>query len=119
VPQTRFIPAIVSNVISPEAQRHVLTLLRRTAHDKQRLAAALQVALPRYQKRVARVAFGPAQSAPAWAADSMRSAIVGEIRRLIQASAGYAEFGVARHGDGCTPQLQLGERALLPQPLSP
>jgi hypothetical protein len=56
VPQTRFIPAIVSNVISPEAQGHVLTLLRRTAHDKERLAAALQVALPRYQKMVGRVA---------------------------------------------------------------
>jgi len=90
VPQTRFIPAIVSNVISPEAQRHVLTLLRRTPHDRQRLAAALQVALPRYQKLVARVAFGPSTQACACAADSLRSAIVGEIRHLIEASAGPA-----------------------------
>ena len=90
VPQTRFIPAIVSNVISPEAQRHVLTHLRRTSHDRQRLAAALQVAMPRYQKMVARVAFGPAQEARACAGDSLRSAIVGEIRHLIEASAGPA-----------------------------
>lgn len=90
VPQTRFIPAIVSNVISPGAQRHVLTFLRRTPHDRQRLAAALQVAMPRYQKMVARVAFGPSQEACACAADSLRSAIVGEIRRLIEASTGPA-----------------------------
>jgi hypothetical protein len=83
VPQTRFVPAIVSNVISPAAQRHVLTFLRRTAHDKKRLAAALQVALPRYQKLVARVAFGPSHQACASDADSLRSAIVGEIRHLI------------------------------------
>jgi hypothetical protein len=49
----------------------------------------------------------------------MRSAIVGEIRRLIQASAGYAEVGVARHGDARGAHLQRGERALLPHPLSP
>lgn len=90
VPHTRFIPAIVSNVISPEAQRHVLTLLRRTSHDRQRLAAALQVARPRYQKLVARVAFGPSKEAGACAADTLRSAIIDEIRRLIEASAGPA-----------------------------
>lgn len=90
VPWTHFIPAIVSNVISPEAQRHVLTRLRRTSHDRQRLAAALQVAMPRYQQMVARVAFGPSIEARACAADSLRSAIVGQIRHLIEASAGPA-----------------------------
>jgi len=98
VPQTRFIPAIVSNVISPEAQRHVLTLLRRTPQDRQRLAAALQVAMPRYQQLVARVAFGPSTQACACAADSLRSAIVGEIQHLIE---------------------QHGERPRVPGPLSP
>ena len=88
VPETRFIPAIVSNVISPDAQRNVLTHLRRTPHDKQRLAAALQVAMPRYQKLVARVAFGPSKQGGACAANSLRSAILGEIRHLISASAG-------------------------------
>jgi hypothetical protein len=86
VPQTRFIPAIVSNVISREAQGHVLTLLRRSAHDKQRLAAALQVALPRYQQLVVQLAFGPAQQAGAGAAGSLFSVIVGEVCRLIEAS---------------------------------
>ena len=119
VPQTRFIPAIVSNVISPEAQGHVLTLLRRTAHDKQRLAAALQVALPRYQKMVARVAFGPSQAARTCAADSLRSAIVGEIRNLIEASAGPAESDAAQDGRGRSAQLRLGDSPLLPRPHSP
>ena len=90
VPRTRFVPAIVSNVISPEAQRDVLTRLRRTAHDKQRLAAALQVARPRYQKLIAQVAFGPGQEARAHAEGSLPSAILDEIRRLIEASAASA-----------------------------
>jgi hypothetical protein len=118
VPQVQFIPAIVSNVISPEAQRHVLTLLRRTAHDKQRLAAALQIALPRYQQRVARVAFGPSQRARSWAADALRLDIASAIGCLIEASAGSAEAVVAQQGDGHIPQLQRGERALVPQSLS-
>lgn len=119
VPLTRFIPAIVSNVISPEAQGHVLTLLRRTAHDKERLAAALQVALPRYQKMVARIAFGPAQEACACTADSLRSAIVGEIRRLIEASAVPAEAGATQVGAGRRAQLQHSERPQAPCPSNP
>jgi hypothetical protein len=119
VPQTRFIPAVVSQVISPEAQRNALTLLRRTAHGKQRLAAALQVALPRYQRMVARVAFGPSQVASACAADSLRSAIIGEIRHLIQASAAPADAGAAQGGAGQGAQRQHDECALLPWPLRP
>ena len=119
VPQTRFIPAIVSNVISPEAQKNVLTLLRRTAHDRQRFAAALQVALPRYQKMVARVAFGPSKVACDCAADSLRSAIVGEICRLIEASAGLYKASAVQEGAGRSAQLQHGERPLVPRPLSP
>lgn len=57
-PQTKFVPALVSHVISPKAQRHPLTLLRRTALHKEKLAAALQVASPRYRNLVARVTFG-------------------------------------------------------------
>jgi hypothetical protein len=113
VPQTRFIPAIVSNVISPEAQEHLLTLLRRTTHDKQRLAAALQVALPRYQKMVARVAFGPSKLARDCAADSLRSAIVGELRHLIEASA-----VPAKECTGRSAQRRLGDSPLVPRPLS-
>ena len=120
VPQTRFVPAIVSNVVSPEAQGHFLTLLlRRTAHDRRRLAAALQVALPRYQNMVARVAFGPGKEASACAADSLRSAIVGEIGRLIEASADPAEAGSAREGAARGARLRHGERPRVPRPLSP
>ncbi|MGL6112195.1 MAG: 1-acyl-sn-glycerol-3-phosphate acyltransferase [Rubrivivax sp.] len=119
VPQTRFIPAVVSHVVSPQAQRHVLTLLRRTAHDKQRLAAALQVALPRYQKMVARVAFGPGQQASACATDSLQAAIVSEIRHLIEVSAGPAEAGAAREGAGHSAPLQHDALGLLHRPLNP
>jgi len=114
VPQTRFIPAIVSNVISPDAQRHVLTLVRRTAHDRQRLAAALQVALPRFQNMHARVAFGPAQEATACDANSLQSAVVREIRHLIEASAGPAQEGAVRSG-----QLKPSMRPRVPRPQSP
>ena len=119
VPQTRFVPAIVSNVISPQAQRHALTLLRRTTHDRQRLAAALQVAMPRYQKLVARVAFGPAQVACAWAANSLRSAIIDEIRHLIETSADAAEICHAQECAGRSAPLHHGERPRAPRPLSP
>jgi putative hemolysin len=119
VPQTRFIPAIVSNVISPEAQRNALTLLRRTSHDKQRLAAALQVAMPRYQKLVARVAFGPSKQASARSADSLRTAIVGEVRHLIEASAGPVEAGAAQECAGRSAPLEHGECPRVPRPLSP
>jgi hypothetical protein len=118
-PQTRFIPAVVSNVISAEAQRHVLTLLRRTAHDRQRFAAALQVALPRYQTMVARVAFGPSKEACYDAARSLRSAIIGEICRLIEASAGPSEGCAAQEGAGRSSQRQHGERPFVPRPLCP
>ena len=57
VPGTRFVPTAVSHVISPAAQRNPLTFLRRTRHGKARLAAALQVALPRYRELVPRVHF--------------------------------------------------------------
>jgi hypothetical protein len=119
VPQTRFVPALVSQVISPQAQRHALTFLRRRAHDKQRVAAALQVALPRYQTLVARVAFGPAQEASACTPESMRSAIVGEIRHLIETSAGDAETGAALQGAGLGAPLLQSERPRVPRPLSP
>jgi hypothetical protein len=90
VPHTRFVPAIVSNVISPEALRNVLMLLRRRAQDKERLAAALQVAVPRYQVQVARVVFGPPQQAGHGAAGALKAAIVSEILSLIDASGGPA-----------------------------
>ena len=121
-PQTRIVPAIVSQVISAAAQRHMLTLLRRTAQDRERLAAALQVALPRYQQMVARVAFGPAQQASPTDGGRLRSAIVDQIRQLIEASVGPAQnvagagAPFAAHTRSARPQT--AERALVPWPLS-
>lgn len=113
-PQTRFVPAIVSNVVSTEAQQHVLTLLRRTARDKERLAAALQVAMSRYQKRVARVAFGPSQQLPgASGAQSLRSAIVGQVRHLIETSSGDGQDGALHEGASRSVRLPHGESPVI------
>ena len=107
-PQTRFVPALVSNVVSAHAQRHWLTWLRRTPKDKERLAAALQVALPRYQTLVARVALGPPQRAGADPA-SLWPAIVAQMHHLIDASGGDA--------DRRSPPRQ-GERPGVPRPVA-
>jgi 1-acyl-sn-glycerol-3-phosphate acyltransferase len=58
VPGTVCLPALVSRVLDPAAQRHPLTRLRRRREDREKLAAALQVALTRYQRGTVRVAFG-------------------------------------------------------------
>jgi hypothetical protein len=85
-PETRFVPALVSHVISPEAQRHPLTLLRRTAHTKEKLAAALQVALPRYRDLVARVTFGHSPNAGPDGAQALGASITAQMRQLIFAN---------------------------------
>ena len=82
-PRTRFVPALVSHVISPDAQRHPLTLLRRTARNKEKLAAALQVALPRYRDLVARVTFGPSPNLESVGAHALGASIAAQMRRLI------------------------------------
>jgi len=82
-PQTRFVPTLVSHVISPEAQRHPLTLLRRTAQNKEKLAAALQVALPRYRDLVARVTFAAPISASQGDTDALSEAVTTQMRQLI------------------------------------
>ena len=89
-PDTRFVPALVSHVISAEAQRHPLTLLRRTARDKEKLAVALQVSLPRYRNLVARVAFGPSTGAGPGGAKALGAFIAMQMRRLIDADASDA-----------------------------
>jgi len=85
VPPTLFVPTLVSHVISPEAQRHPLTLLRRTARDKEKLATALQVALPRYRQLVARVAFGHATGAGPGGAQALAAFIAAQMQHLITA----------------------------------
>jgi len=85
-PTTRFVPALVSNVISPEAQRHPFTRLRRTARNREKLAAAMQVALPRYHGLVARVAFGSASVAEPGRARELGESISAQMRDLIRAT---------------------------------
>ena len=58
VPHTVCLPALVSHVLDPAAQRHPITRLRRRREDREKLAAALQVSLTRYQRGTVRVAFG-------------------------------------------------------------
>ncbi|HET9207995.1 MAG TPA: 1-acyl-sn-glycerol-3-phosphate acyltransferase [Burkholderiaceae bacterium] len=112
-PRTRVVPAVVSNVVSGAAQRHALTWLRRTAQDKERLAAALQVALPRYQNLVARVAFGPSQEASASNPAALRSVIMAQMRHLIEISAG-GEGLPAHESAGRSAQPPRGEPAGAP-----
>jgi len=95
-PATRFVPALVSHVISPAAQRHPLTRLRRTARDKEKLAAALQVALPRYRGLVARVSFGHPASAGADEAQALAAAITARMRQLIDAEVPDDRTGYSR-----------------------
>ncbi|RZI76690.1 MAG: glycerol acyltransferase [Variovorax sp.] len=83
VPATRFVPALVSHVVSPDTQRHPLTLLRRTARDKEKLAAALQVALPRYRDLVAKVAFGAPRSAASDGLQRLGDVVTLRMRQLI------------------------------------
>ena len=83
VPDARFVPALVSHVISPAAQSHPLALLRRTAHGKAKLTAALQVALARYRDQAPRVAFGTAQRADRAHAMVLRAAMATQMTQLI------------------------------------
>jgi predicted nucleic acid-binding protein len=82
-PETPFVPALVSHVISPEAQRNPLTLLRRSARNKEKLAAALQVSLPRYRDLIARVSFGAPLTAGPSGAQALAAAIEAQMRHLI------------------------------------
>jgi hypothetical protein len=87
VPHTVFVPALVSGVISPNAQRHPLTRLRRTPRDREKMAAALQIAFARYRDRQARVCFGAAQPGSAQGARALSEGIAAQMRRMILAPA--------------------------------
>jgi putative hemolysin len=96
VPRMRWIVALVSNVVSAQAQRHPLTWLRRSPRDKEKLAAALQVALPRYQRMTARVDFGRLHDTDAGDAASLRAAMLAQARQLIEGLPGDATDPAAR-----------------------
>jgi hypothetical protein len=88
-PESQVLPAVVSGVLSPAAQRNPLTRLRRTRQDRERLAAMLQVMLPIYQGVEVRIAFGVPQPARALLAAhpdpaDLRQVIVAQARRLME-----------------------------------
>ncbi|RZL04379.1 MAG: glycerol acyltransferase [Rubrivivax sp.] len=104
VPQTRIVPAIVSHVLSVRAQTNPLTRWRRTAQDREKLAAALQVMWSPYQKQVVKVAFGPQQTVPADGALAAQAAVDGA-RQVIETIAWDVDHG----GGWSQPVLPLGE----------
>jgi len=87
VPGTRFVPALVSHVISAAAQRHPLALLRRTPRNREKLAAALQITLPRYRRGVAQVRFGAAVEVGRETLAALAPGIAAQMRQLILAQA--------------------------------
>ena len=58
-PQTRIVAAIVSGVLSPEAQRNPIIRLRRDRKKREFLGATFQILWPPYRRNVVRVAFAP------------------------------------------------------------
>jgi hypothetical protein len=90
VPQTVCLPALVSHVLDANAQRHPLARLRRRPEDREKLAAALQVAAARYHRGTVRVAFGPPQQLigdEAGSEAALQQALRRELVRLIEAAA--------------------------------
>ena len=88
VPETRIVPAIVSQVISHRAQHHPLLRLRRTQADREKLGTTLQILWPPYQALPARVAFGAPMVAGEGGERSARelhAAVIAAARALIEA----------------------------------
>lgn len=88
-PEAQVLPAIVSGVLSPAAQRNPLTRLRRKRPDRERMAAMLQVMLPMYQGVTVRIAFGAPQPARALLAahpdpTSLQQAVIAQARELME-----------------------------------
>ena len=97
-PQTQIVPAVVSGAISAASLRNPLTRLRRTAHDQQRFAVALQVLWPGYRRAPVHLAFG----APLSGAELLRNGagaaaitrtVAEAVQALLQRTAGYVGEG--------------------------
>lgn len=88
-PETQILPAIVSGVLSPAAQRNPLTRLRRTRQGRERMAAMFQVMLPFYQGVDVRIALGqprPARDLLAACPDplQLKQAVLAQARQLME-----------------------------------
>lgn len=86
LPQLQIVPAIVSGVLAPAAQRHPLTRLRRQRADRERFGAMLQILVPAYRAVDVRVVFGPPLAAADLAAGAggITRAVADQARRLIE-----------------------------------
>jgi hypothetical protein len=84
VPGLTVVPAVVSGVLSPTALRNPLTFVRRQSRDREWLAATLQMLTPALRDVTTEVAFGSAVRAGEVPDGSIREAVVGETRRLIE-----------------------------------
>jgi hypothetical protein len=81
-PGLAVVPVVVSGVISPSALRNPLTRLRRRKHDREWLAATLQMLIPALRNVDARVEFGRPIYAETGAA--VGDAVIQETRRLME-----------------------------------
>ena len=84
VPGLTVVPAVVSGVLSPTALRNPLILVRRRSRDQEWLAATLQMLTPVLRNVTTRVAFGRPVRAGDTPDRTVRDAVLGETRRLIE-----------------------------------
>lgn len=85
-PRTRCVPALISHVIAPAALTHPLVRLRRSDDGRQKLAAALQVAMRRYQGTTAQLRFGPPMGVQGMDERLIATQVMAQLRRLIESS---------------------------------
>lgn len=81
-PGLAVVPVVVSGVVSPAALRNPLTHLRRNRHDREWLAATLQMLIPALRDVQVRVEFGRAIYSEG--GDNVGDAVIRETRRLME-----------------------------------
>jgi hypothetical protein len=84
VPDLKVVPAVVSGVLSPLALRNPLILVRRHRHDREWLAATLQMLTPALRNVTTKVVFGRPMRTGDVPDGSVREAVLDETRRLIE-----------------------------------
>ncbi len=84
VPGLTVVPVVVSGVLSPTALRNPLVFVRRRSRDREWLAATLQMLTPALRNVTTRVAFGRPVRAEDSPDSTVREAVLGEMRRLIE-----------------------------------
>ncbi len=77
------VPAVVSGVLSPDALRNPLTLVRRRQKDREWLAATIQMLTPALRNVTTKVSFGRPVRAGDLPTKTVREAVLEEARRLI------------------------------------